>query len=112
MQHNMNVNAPAIRKRKNKKSKKNFLIKFLIFGAIIYCILIFIIQQISINRANDVIAEYNEKIIFETDINARLTSELSEVNTDEYLIQKAREKLGLVKANERIFIDASKMGNN
>lgn len=112
MQRTVNVNTPATRNKKSKKSKKSFLLRILILSAIIYCISIFIIQQVSLNRANDVIAEYNEKILAETDIKARLTNELSEVDTDEYLIQKAREKLGLVRSNERIFVDASKMGNN
>lgn len=112
MQRTVNVNTPATRNKKSKKLKKSFLLRILILSALIYCISIFIIQQISLNRANDVIAEYNEKILAETDIKARLTNELSEVDTDEYLIQKAREKLGLVRSNERIFVDASKMGNN
>lgn len=113
MQRTVNVNTPATRNKKSKKSKKSFLLRILILSAIIiYCISIFIIQQVSLNRANDVITEYNEKILAETDIKARLTNELSEVDTDEYLIQKAREKLGLVRSNERIFVDASKMGNN
>lgn len=98
--------------KKRKNAPRRILVKILIFAAIVYCTSTLIFQQISLSRANDAIIEYNSKILEETDNMYRLQNELAKVNTNEYLIQKAREKLGLVRANERIFIDASKMGNN
>ena len=40
--------------------------------------------------------------------NLRSKKELSKVKTNEYLEKMAREKLGLVKPNERVFVDVTK----
>ena len=110
----MENSSTALTVRKSKKSKKpkRILQSLLILGAIVYCAVMLINQQVALSRANDVIVEYNEKILAEAEIRARLQSELKQVDTDEYLIQKTREKLGLVRTNERVFIDVSKMDKN
>jgi cell division protein FtsB len=54
----------------------------------------------------------NEKRVLEAKIeeekkeNQELKKQKGMINTDEYLEKMAREKLGMVKKNERIFIDA------
>lgn len=105
-------NGLVVRKNGSPKKLRRFFKKIIIFAAVVYCIITFAVQQVSINRANNVIEEYNEKILVETDVNTRLKNELKQIDTDEYLIQKTREKLGLVRSNERVFVDSSNGGSN
>ena len=62
-------------------------------------------QQITISKCDDVAEEYRAKIAEAQTENQKLEYELKQAGTDEYLERVAREKLGLVKANERVFID-------
>lgn len=49
-----------------------------------------------------------EKIINETKINEQLQSLKKILNTDEYREKVAREKLKMIKAGERVFVDVNK----
>jgi cell division protein FtsB len=79
-----------------------------ILGVFIVCVYVactLIKQQITISKCDDLADEYKTKIAEAHSENKQLEAELEKANTDEYLEQIAREKLGLVKANERVFID-------
>ena len=62
-------------------------------------------QQITLSDCGDMADDYKTKIAEAESENQRLEEELKKAGTDEYLERVAREELGLVKANERVFID-------
>lgn len=93
----------------NVKGKKKISISRLLFiGGLIYFVSVFCVQQFRIN-------EYKVKEDYYTSAIAELNEEKAEYealasqsNTAEYIEKVAREKLGLVKPYEKIFIDINK----
>lgn len=69
---------------------------------------IFIRQQITISGLNDKYAQYEKQLSQLQEKNAKLTSQLEQTQTDEYIEKVAREKLGLIKPGEILFIDKDK----
>jgi len=93
----------------NKKSRKrlNFA-KILGIGIFVYFVSVFCVQQFRINEYN-VQEEYYEDAIAEINEEKLKNEELmAQTNTSEYIEQVAREKLGLVKPYEKIFMDMNK----
>ena len=74
----------------------------------VYIIFTFAKQQIYLSKCDDISKSYEEKIAEVKLEQQRLEDELDKADTDEYLERMAREKLGLIKANERIFVDVTK----
>ena len=90
---------------KRKKSKMGFLI------AIVVVILFsrVMIEQQEKLRAKDLeMKEIQNKIDDMNKKNEELISQKELLNTDEYAEMIAREKLGMVKPGERVFVDVSK----
>lgn len=100
---------PSIRQNKQKrKIVPGKLLKAVILSFVcIYFVGIIISQQSTLSKCESVSAEYTQKIQEEKLKNKQLNDEHAQTSSDEYLQRKAREKLGLVKANERIFIDVT-----
>ena len=73
----------------------------------VYFVCMMIGQQSTINRKNNQIRNLNEQITSANQETERLKEELENVNDPEYLERMAREKLGLVGPNERVYIDAN-----
>ena len=103
-------------KRDRKKPKlvnpKRLLIAIVTGIFILYFIYIMIWQQIVITRKNNEIEALEEKIGATAQQTERLEKELENLNDPEYLEKIAREKLGLVRPNERVFVDANKSDSN
>ena len=95
-------------KKKRKVSVKKLVKACLVLAVVIYVAVILIEQRISLSRYDAVASEYEEKIAAAQIENQRLEDELSKAGTDEYLERIAREKLGLMKSNERVFIDITR----
>lgn len=99
------------RPQKNKKKKYN-LKKIAVFAGvfvfIVYAGYVLIWQQFTISKKNAEIDALQQQITEASDETERLKQELEEVNDPEYLERIAREKLGLVQANERVFVDSNK----
>ncbi len=92
--------------KKTKKASPKSAVKILGIGAVcIYVACTLVKQQITLSQNREVAEEYKAKIAEAQTENQKLEDELSKAGTDEYLERVAREKLGLVKANERVFID-------
>ncbi len=93
----------------NKKGKKKIkLSKILFIGVAIYFVSVFCVQQFRINEYK-VKEEYYSNAI--TELNqekAEYEALASQSNTAEYIEKVAREKLGLVKPYEKIFMDINK----
>lgn len=72
---------------------------------------IFIRQQITIEGLHDKYNQYEEQLSHLQKKNAKLTSQLEQTQTGDYIEKMAREKLGLIKPGEILFIDKDKNNN-
>jgi len=90
---------------KKKGSKIGLLI---IIGAFIYFIYVFIDQQKLINAKTNEMQNLQNKIAEEERINEELKQQKEMINTDEYVEKIAREKLGMVKRGEKVFVDVNR----
>ncbi len=102
MRHNTKI-------KRTKKASPKTLAKVLGVAAVcVYVAYTLIDQQITLSKTSSIAEEYKAKIAEAQTENQKLEDELAQAGTDEYLERVAREKLGLVKANERVFIDITK----
>lgn len=102
----------SIKKTKNVKlNLKRLCISVTVMVFCVNFICMTIGQQGRINTKNKEIEELNQQIISATQETDKLKEELESVNDPEYLERMAREKLGLVNPNERVYIDANNSGN-
>ncbi len=84
----------------------------LLLLAVLYFVYVLISQQISISAKNREIQALEEEIQAATGRTEALQAELEHMNDPEYLERVAREKLGLIRPNERVFVDANKSQAN
>ncbi|MBE5040254.1 FtsB family cell division protein [Ructibacterium gallinarum] len=97
---------------KRRLNLRRFLTVLLVFGFAVYFVYIMIWQQVTISRKNKEINALEEKISAANQQTEELQQQLDHLNDPEYLEQIAREKLGLVRPNERVFVDANKSEAN
>ncbi len=62
-------------------------------------------QHSTIKESERILANYNEDIKEQEEIAREIDEEKSEIGTDEYIEKVARDKLGMCKEDEKIFID-------
>ena len=86
---------------KNKKLYK----KLLILLVLIYAVFALINQQKVINQYSSNSKELASKIQEQETTNKQLIAEKENVNSKEYIEQKAREKLDMYYPNEKVYID-------
>lgn len=93
----------------NKKGKKklNFS-RILLIGVFVYFISVFGFQQFKINEYKVQEDYYNNAISQINEEKEEYEALASQSNTTEYIEKVAREKLGLVKPYEKIFIDVNR----
>ncbi len=87
------------------KFRIGYLVLILFF---IYFAGTFISQQGLFNAGDRELALLEEKLAEEKRKNEELKKELEMTGTDEYIEKTAREKLGMVKRDERVFEDINK----
>ena len=87
---------------------KQIVLRVLFIGFVLYALYHLATQQVSMIQKQKTVKECESMISAAKAENARLEEELELVNTDEYKEQKARELLGYVKGDERIYIDVTK----
>ena len=93
---------------KKTKPKKGINIKKVIFVLFIFYFVYTICdQQIKINKYNSQITMYNKDIESKKELTQYYEEKKADVSSDEYIEQVAREKLGLVKPYEKIFVDVN-----
>lgn len=90
------------------KRKRSKLGTFIAAAAFIYFAYTIIIQQNMIYSKNSEIRNIQAKIRKEQKTNDELKKQAEILNTDEFYEKVAREKLGLVKPGEKVFIDINK----
>ena len=92
---------------KNKKISR-LCKKILIIAFIIYFAYTLIKQQQTLNSYANQKAKVNEDIEMAEEEQAELQEMKENINSDEYIEQIAREKLGMYYPNERVYIDVEK----
>lgn len=92
---------------KNKKTS-NLFKKILILAFIGYFIYTLIIQQQTLNSYAAQKAKYDEEKELAQENQEKLQEMKDNINSDEYIEQIAREKLGMYYPNERVYIDVEK----
>ncbi len=92
---------------KNNKVK-NFLKKVLVIAFIIYFIYTIISQQRTLNSYAQEKEQYNEQIETAQEEQEELQNMKDNINSNEYIEEIAREKLGMYYPNERVYIDVEK----
>jgi cell division protein FtsL len=91
--------------KKKKKKKMRFQnIIFLLLAA--YLIFLLFTQQRTLNQNLNNYNKVTQSINEEEEKNAQLQDELSKVGTDEFIEQEARNELGYVKSNERVYVNS------
>ena len=91
---------------KRKHSKKRINVKFVVVSLFaIYFLFTAFSQQFVINSCNEDIHSLKVNISKEQDKLAKLQAEEKLCSSDEYVEKAAREKLGLIRADETVFID-------
>lgn len=78
----------------------------------VYFIYVLISQQITISNKNSEIEGLKMQVNSASEESERLKQEVENLNDPEYLERIARERLGLVRPNERVFVDSNKSEDN
>ena len=74
---------------------------------VMYSIVTFAKQETQLRKYDSDLQKYNVLVEEENLKQEQLTETRSKISTDEYIEEVARDRLGLVKPNEIVFIDAS-----
>ena len=77
-------------------------------GVLIYAAITFTAQSNDLYILNLEIKQLEQKIAREEEEKRRLLEERDEISSDESIEKIAREKLGMVKDGERVFVDTNK----
>ncbi|HOJ80326.1 MAG TPA: septum formation initiator family protein [Clostridiales bacterium] len=78
---------------------------FILLVIFLYLSYIAVNQQGLIYAKNQELNKLEEKIAEEKKINEELKKQSKMIESDEYIEKVAREKLGMVKKNERVYVD-------
>ena len=93
------------KKRLNKKERR--IVTALFLTAVCAMVVKGVMQQPKILKNQDRIATLQEKIEYEKQRIQEVDELKDKVDSDEYIEKVAREKLGLIKNDEIVFIDVS-----
>ncbi len=91
--------------KKRKTIKKNRILRVLLVAFILYSGYFLAVQQFDIIRLSKIKTEAikkNNEIVYQ---NEHLSKLLKDTNTDKFAEKMAREKLGLIKNGEMVYID-------
>ena len=109
LQNNIYVDNFLERKIQMKNNKvKDFFKKVLVIAFIIYFIYTIISQQRTLNSYAQEKEQYNEQIETAQEEQEELQNMKDNINSNEYIEEIAREKLGMYYPNERVYIDVEK----
>lgn len=102
----------TINGKKKKINTKRLITNLVVVFFLTYFCYTMIWQQVVISKKSKEIDALNEKISVAEQQNDKLEKELENIDDPEYLEKVAREKLGLVRPNERVFVDANQSKTN
>lgn len=95
-----------------KINVKKMMIAAAVAAVALYFIYVLIWQQVAISNKNSEIEELRMQVNSASEESERLKQEVENLNDPEYLERVARERLGLVRPNERVFVDSNKSEDN
>ena len=91
-----------------RKTKKGWWLTPLLAIVLIYAAFTFTTQSNDLYILSLEIKQLEQKIAREEEKKQRLMKEKDEISSDESIEKIAREKLGMVKDGERVFVDINK----
>lgn len=91
-----------------RKTKKGWWLTPLLAAVLSYAAFTFTAQSNDLYILNLEIKQLEQKIAKEEEEKQRLMEERDEISSDESIEKIAREKLGMVKDGERVFVDTNK----
>ena len=92
---------------RKKAEMKNRIVVLVIVLFLSYLIWTVITQQVTINQYKTQKMQMEQKLADEQKITEELKDKKVLQGTDEYLESQARDKLGLVKGGEKVFLDTN-----
>ena len=93
-------------KNKGKRRKKKLDFKIvLLSGCVLYFVVTATMQQISLGKISGDIKKIESQIDVKEKELEKLDNSKDYYSSDEYIEEAAREKLGMVRADETVFID-------
>lgn len=92
--------------------RKVSLKKIVAFVAVCFVAVMFVNQFSRINYYNGQIKELEGKIAEQEALNGELSARQDIYSSKEYVEQIARDTLGLVRANEKVYIDSNNIESN
>ena len=95
-------------KKRKKVNIKQFLTRGLLCVLVLYLCGRFVAQQFDFSRENKKEELLDQQLAEEERIHEELTKEYEAAGTPEYIERVARDKLGYMKPDEKVFIDAKK----
>lgn len=93
--------------QKIKKSKRNFIVTLAVLALVGFFVISLIRLQIDIRQNEEELSSITESISEQMAANDSVERALDEENEEEYMERIAREKLGYVMPDERVYVDAA-----
>ena len=90
---------------KVKFAPQKLLLTLLFTAFLIYAVVTMVSQAAQLKEGKQVLELQNQQMAQEQRRALELDEETSKIGTDEFIEQQAKEKLGYVKSNEKIFYD-------
>ncbi len=97
-----------MQKRKKKVNIAVLLRRCLLCGLILYICGLFLAQQFNLSRLSAETKDLDSQIAEAQRIHEELSEEKEAADSPEYVERVAREKLGYMKPEEKVFIDTKK----
>jgi cell division protein FtsB len=91
-----------------KKKRKSSIGVFILLAIFLYLSYIAVNQQKLLDAKSLELVRLEDKIEYEKKLNAELAKENEMIQNDDYIEKIAREKLGMVRKNERVYVDIGK----
>ncbi|HEY8361526.1 MAG TPA: septum formation initiator family protein [Tissierellaceae bacterium] len=88
-----------------KRKKLNVVLLVIMSGLLVYFAITFSKQQEEINMIENQMKVLKDRIEKEKAVQEELLEQQNIIETDEFIEKIAREKLGMVKEGERIYVD-------
>ena len=87
---------------------KNFIKKFIFVLIVFYAIITFFRQQQLLNNYSRQSKNLDDQIAIASEKQGKLNEEKMNVNSEKFIEEIAREKLGMYLPNERVYVDNEK----
>lgn len=94
-------------KAPKRKQTKSFILTLALVLLVGYFVITIVGLQLSIKERQDVLEQKNSAYEEQLEQNERLQAIVDNEDKSEYMEQIAREKLGFIKPNEKVFYDVT-----